>query len=101
MAKQTTTTQNGTESGKQGKTVEKLPQDSRKKRKTPKEVMSEHIADEDHVITEEEFKNLATGSDMEVEKDTAHEPLEIEDKKDRPKDEDKDPKIVTPWDVIS
>jgi hypothetical protein len=101
MAKQTTTTKNDTGLSKQGKTGEKIPQHSRKKRKTPKEVMSEHIADEDHVITEEEFKNLATGSDMEIEKDTAHEPLEIDDKKDRPKDEDKDPKIVTPWDVIN
>jgi hypothetical protein len=85
---------------KTGKSGEKIPRKS-PKRKTPKEVMNQHIKDEKDVITEEEFKNVVVGTDMEVEKDTAHEPLEIEENKHRPKDEDKDPKIVTPWDVIS
>ena len=76
----------------------KIPQRSSKK-KTPKQVMNRHIKDEKDVITEEEFKNLATGIDST--KGTEHEPLEIEENKNRPKDEDKDPKIITPWDVIN
>ena len=97
-----TTSMNKNETGKEnnGKTVEKIPQKSRKS-KTPKEVMSRHIKDSKDVITDEEFKNLATGTDLTIEKDTAHEPLEIDNNKDRPKDEDKDPKIITPWDVIN
>ncbi len=101
MPKATVTDKIETVSENNGKTGEKIPQKSRKGKKTPKEVMSRHINDEKDVITDEEFKNLATGTDMEIEKDTAHEPLEIRNDKDRPKDEDKDPKIVTPWDVIS
>ncbi|HEV7782300.1 MAG TPA: hypothetical protein VGO58_13595 [Chitinophagaceae bacterium] len=91
------------EAGKEnsGKTGEKIPQKSRSKGKTPKQIMSRHIRDEKDVITDEEFRELATGADLSQEKDTAHEPLEITSDKDRPKDEDKDPKIVTPWDVIT
>jgi hypothetical protein len=84
-----------------GETGEKIPQKTGTKRKTPKQVMNEHIKNQKAVITDEEFKNLAVGADLSVEKDTAHEPLEIKDSKKRPKDEDKDPKIVTPWDVIN
>jgi hypothetical protein len=101
MTKTTTATKTETEKKNNGKTGEKIPQKSRSKAKTPKEIMSRHVKDSKDVITDEEFKNLATGIDPVIEKDTMHEPLEIENNKDRPKDEDKDPKIVTPWDVMS
>lgn len=82
----------------------KLTDQSRKKSshtgKTPKQIISKHIRDKDDVITEEDFKNLNISTD--VSNDTAQQPLEIIlDKNKRPKDEDKDPAVVTPWDVIS
>ena len=61
--------------------------------------MSRHIQNENDVITDEDFKNLDIGLD--ISKDTVHQPLPISDDPDRPKDEDKDPKVITPWDVIS
>ena len=67
--------------------------------KTPKQVMSKHIRDKNDVITEEDFKNLNISID--VSNDTAQQPLDIPDDNERPKDEDKDPAVVTPWDVIS
>ncbi len=79
--------------------VEKLPQKSRSKGKTAKQIMSRHIKDQKDVITEEEFKNLNIEADLSA--DTAHEEIIIPDNPDHPKDEDKDPKIVTPWDVIT
>jgi hypothetical protein len=82
-----------------GKTVENIPQNPHSKGKTTKQMMSKHIRDENDVITDEDFKNL--NIDLEVSKDTTHQPLEISDDTQRPKDEDKDPKIVTPWDVIN
>jgi hypothetical protein len=82
-----------------GKTVEKIPQKPKSKGKTTKQIMSKHIRDENDVITDEDFKNLDI--DLEISKDTAHQPLEIPDDTERPKDEDKDPKILTPWDVIN
>lgn len=81
------------------KSGDKIPQKSGSKGKTAKQVMNKHIKDKNDVISEEDFKNLNVGT--EVSNDTAHEPLEISDDHDRPKDEDKDPKIVTPWDVIT
>jgi len=67
--------------------------------KTPKQVMNKHIRDKNDIITEEDFKNLNISID--VFNDTAEQPLEIPDDNERPKDEDKDPAVVTPWDVIS
>ncbi|HMK27550.1 MAG TPA: hypothetical protein VK483_16070 [Chitinophagaceae bacterium] len=67
--------------------------------KTPKQIISKHILDKNDVITEEDFKNLNISID--VSNDTAQQPLEIPGNKERPKDEDKDPVVVTPWDVIS
>jgi hypothetical protein len=96
MEKRTNATGGNKKTGQSG---EKIPQSSSTKRKTPKQVMSHHIKDKNHVISEEEFKNLKTGADLTT--DTAHDPLELPEDKTRPKDEDKDPKIVTPWDVIS
>ena len=81
------------------KSVENLPQKSRSNGKTTKQIMSRHIKDKNDVITEEEFKNLNIETDLH--KDTAHEEIIIPDNPNHPKDEDKDPKIVTPWDVIA
>lgn len=61
--------------------------------------MSKHIQDENDVITDEDFKNLKL--DMELPIDEAHQPLTISNNTERPKDEDKDPKILTPWDLIN
>ncbi len=70
-----------------------------KRGKTAKELMTRHIVNEDDVISDEDFKNLVI--DVEITSDVAHHPLEITNDPDRPKDEDKDPKISTPWDVIN
>jgi hypothetical protein len=67
--------------------------------KTPKQLMSKHIRDKNDIITEEDFKNLNISID--VSNDIAQQSLEIPDDKERPKDEDKDPAVVTPWDLIS
>jgi hypothetical protein len=80
-------------------TVEMIPRKGTGKGKTTRQIMTKHIQDKNDVITDEDFKNL--NIDLEVSKDTAHQPLEIPDDSQRPKDEDKDPKIVTPWDVIN
>ena len=81
------------------KTVEKIPQKPHSTGKTTKQIMNKHIRDENDVITDEDFKNL--NIDLEISKDTVHQPLEISDDTQRPKDEDKDPKVLTPWDVIN
>ena len=49
-------------------------------------------------LTEEDFKNLNISID--VSNDTAQQLLDIPDDHERPKDEDKDPAVVIPWDVI-
>jgi len=67
--------------------------------KTPKQIISKHIRDKNDIITEEDFKNLNIS--IEVSNDTTGQPLELPDNNERPKDEDKDPAVVTPWDVIS
>ncbi|MEO7922105.1 MAG: hypothetical protein ABIR30_00345 [Chitinophagaceae bacterium] len=70
----------------------------RSKGKTPKQIMTRHIKDKDDVITEEEFKGMDIGTGLS--NDTSHEPIELPKGHNRPKDEDKDPVITTPWDVI-
>ena len=65
---------------------------------TPKSIMSRHIKDENDIITDEEFENMEVGVDNE---DTKHEETVISNDPNRPKDEDKDGKISTPWDVIN
>jgi len=69
-----------------------------KKGKTPKELMDKHLKNKDDKITEEEFRDMEVGVDV----DTTGEQQEliIPDKKDRPKDEDKDPVTNTPWDIL-
>ena len=66
--------------------------------KTPKQVVRKHIQDKNDVITEEDFKNLNISVD--IYNDTAQQVLEIPDDKERPKDEDKDPVRIIPWDLI-
>ena len=82
--------------------VDKIPQKSRKKGKTPKELMTRHIADEKDVITEDEFKNLDLETEVkdEIAQKEVKEQIEIQNDPDRAHDEDKDHSINTPWDVI-
>jgi len=91
-------------SAKNIKPVENIPQTpapDKKKRKrfTAKERVNQHIQDKNDVITEEDMKDVHL--DLGVPKDHAHQPLPIPNKDERPHDEDKDHKNVTPWDVIS
>lgn len=81
------------------KTGEKVIVKKTTKGKTTKQIMQKHIQDVNDVITEEDFKNLELNLDT-PSTETSHTP-DIADNEDRPKDEDKDPKIVTPWDVIN
>ena len=81
------------------KNVEKVPRKSGKSGKTAKQIMSRHIKDKNDVITDEEFKDLDVVVD--ITKDSAHQPLDIPENPEHPKDEDKDPKIITLWDVIT
>jgi hypothetical protein len=84
---------------KEQKTVEEIPQKSTSGGNTTQEMMSKHIHDEKDVISDEDFKNLKL--DLELPTDKAHQPLEIPNDPDRPKDEDKDPRVMTPWDIIN
>ena len=67
--------------------------------KTADEIVKRHLSDKDDKITKEDFENLYI--DLSLPKDKAHEPLTIKPGKERPKDEDKDNSVTTPWDVIS
>ena len=69
-----------------------------KNTKTVKALRDRHMKDKDHVITDEDMKNLELENEP-VDRSTSHTP-KISRKKNRPKDEDKDPKVITPWDVI-
>lgn len=66
--------------------------------KTPKQIMSKHLRDKNDVITDEDFINLNIS--IEISDESADQLLEISADKDRPKDEDKDPVVITPWDII-
>ena len=67
--------------------------------KTAKEIVKRHLSDEDDKITKEDFETLKI--DLSLPKGRANKPLSIKPGKERPKDEDKDPTVTTPWDVIS
>jgi len=67
--------------------------------KTTAEIMHRHLQDKGDVITEEDFKNLNINPDLS--KYPEYQPLQIPDGTERPKDEDKDPSILIPWDLIS
>ena len=79
--------------------MEKKVGEKKKKGKTPKELMHKHLLDKDDVISEEDFRNMEIGAD--IDKTGEQQELELPDNKNRPRDEDKDPSITTPWDVIS
>ena len=72
---------------------------SMRKGKTSAEIVKRHLSDKDDKITEDDLKNLHI--DLSLPHDHAHEPLLIEEDKERPKDSEKDNKTITPWDVIS
>jgi hypothetical protein len=65
--------------------------------KTTKDIVREHLADENHKISEEDMK---VKIDLELPKDKAHAALPIKNDDERPHDADKDHEITTPWDVI-
>ena len=82
----------------------KKTEETAKSKFTPKgltttEIVNKKIRNKNAVITEEDMKNVEI--DPSLPHDKAHEPLPIPNKTERPKDEDKDNKIATPWDVIS
>jgi hypothetical protein len=68
------------------------------KGKTASEIMSRHISNKNDIITEEEFKELNLDTNEPGNK--TGEAIVIPQKRKRPKDEDKDPEKLTPWDVI-
>ncbi len=88
------------ESNKDKTSGEKISRKKTTKGKTTTQIMHKHIQDQNDVITDEDFKNLELNLDNPLPTGTSHTP-DIEDDDDRPKDEDKDHKIVTPWDVIN
>ena len=89
-----------TESNKDKTSGEKIPRKRIIKGKTTTQIMHQHIQDINDVISDEDFKNLELNLDNPFPTGTSHTP-DIKDDNDRPKDEDKDHTIVTPWDVIT
>ena len=90
---------NLTEAVKEKGAVSQIHQPTSHTGKTPKQIMSKHIRDKNDVITDEDFKNVNIS--IEIPNDTSHKLLEIPVDHERPKDEDKDPSIGTPWNLIS
>ncbi len=74
------------------------PLKTKTKGQTAKELTDIHLHDKNHVITDDDIKNLSLDFNA-PDTDTSHTP-EIENDGDRPKDEDKDHAIVTPWNLI-
>jgi len=76
---------------------------NRSKRKnygrTAKEIVKRHLGDKNDKITKEDIETLKI--DLSLPKGRGKEPLPIKPGKERPKDEDKDNTVTTPWDVIS
>lgn len=66
---------------------------------TTKQIVNRHIQNKNDKITEDDMMNVKIDSSLP--KDAAHQPLPISADTERPKDEDKDHKITTPWDVIN
>ena len=88
-----------TESLQEEVSASKTDQKSRHTGRTPRQIMTKHILDKNDVITEDDFNNLNISID--ISNDTSHTVLDIPDDKERPKDEDKDPAIIIPWDLVS
>jgi hypothetical protein len=92
-------------SSRKKKSVDNIPQSKgtsssgKKKGVTTQERVKQHLNDKNDIITEEDIKDLHL--DIDIPADEAHSPLELTNDEERPKDEDKDKKIITPWDVIS
>lgn len=95
-----TSASNSSDSSKEKKDGEKVSRKKTTKGKTTTQIMHKHIQDINDVISDEDFKNLELNLDNPFPTGTSHTP-DIEDDNDRPKDEDKDHKISTPWDVIT
>ena len=74
------------------------PEKPRSKGKTASEIMGRHIRDKNDIITQEEFNELNLDTDAPGNK--SGQPTVIPKNRNRPKDEDKDPETLTPWDVI-
>lgn len=70
-----------------------------KQGKTASEIVKRHRSNKNDKITEDDMKTVRI--DLSVPRDRAHRPLKIKKGKQRPKDEEKDNTIATPWDVIS
>ena len=68
------------------------------KRLTPAERVRRHVQDKNDIITEDDLRDLETGTSVPTE--PGNEPLPIPDDKNRPKDEDKNHRYTTPWDVL-
>ncbi len=66
---------------------------------TAKQIVNRHIQNKNDIITEADMMNVTIDSSLP--KDKAHQPLAITADTERPKDEDKDHRITTPWDVIN
>ena len=75
-----------------------IPEKSSSKGLTATEMVRKKIR-ENSTITEDDMKNVKIDSSLP--KDKEHQPLPISADSERPKDEDKDNKRTTPWDVIS
>ncbi|MBK5270462.1 MAG: hypothetical protein JJE22_05545 [Bacteroidia bacterium] len=67
--------------------------------KTTEQIMHRHLLDMNDIITEEDFKNLNIEPD--ISNDPRYQPLQIPEGTKRPKDEDKDPSILIPWDLLN
>jgi hypothetical protein len=87
------------ELGGEKKKMNEISKPSSSTGKTTKQIMRRHMKDKNDVITDEEFRNLNISPD--ISNDPEYKPLQIDDDKERPKDEDKDPAIIVPWDLIS
>ena len=84
---------------KNKKTGTKSGKKSSSKGLTAKQIVKRHIRDKNDIITEDDMTNVRIDSSLP--RDKAHQPLPISADTERPKDEDKDNKTTTPWDVIS
>ena len=84
---------------KNKKTVADTAKKSSSKGLTAEQIVRRKIKDKNATITEEDMKNVKIDSSLP--EDEAHQPLPIPADTERPKDEDKDNKITTPWDVIN
>jgi len=69
------------------------------RQKTTTDIVKRHLSDKNDKITDKDFLDLHI--DTSIPGDEAHEPLPVEEKKERPKDAEKDNETITPWDVIS